>query len=281
MVRSVVTALLCGLAVVGGDVLFRTSLLSFVRPVILTPREQAVLQPPIEVSWDGPELMRAILTPVGDAPRDLGIQRSPFQIGFEEILRDGGYRIELQALRFGNWIRAHRLVQIYTKPPPPPGEDARADTVESKFLLNALDAVRRIRNQARGRTKQYRHENTALRAETSRLAEQVAALQALQEDDLAHAEDLENRLLQLAQEFRVLSEENLALRQRLETVIPCTVWGYYAYPRPNTIPPTRQIVAVTDSQARIFRTQIACETVRRDDLAASSTCFCVGNSWGQ
>jgi hypothetical protein len=247
----------------------------------MTPRDQ-VLQPPVEVRWDGPEEMRVVLTPVGDAPRDLGVQHSPFEIGREEFLRDGGYRLELEALRFGNWIRTHRLFQVYTRPPPLPNDDKQEPSeAENQFLLNALDAVRRVRDQARGRAKQYRHENTALRAETSRLAEQVETLQSLQDDDLAHAEDLENRLLQLAQEFRALGEENLALRQRLETVIPCTVWGYYSYPRPNTIPPTRQIVAITDSQARVFRTQVACEGVRRDDPASSSTCFCVGNSWGR
>lgn len=281
MVRSLVTALLCGLAIVAGDLFFRNSLLSHVRPIILAPRDQAVLHPPVEVRWDGPQEMRVVLTPVGDAPRDLGVHQSPFEIGVEEFLRDGGYRVELETPRFGNWIRTHRLFQVYTKPPPLNVDDPEPEQAENQFLLNALDAVRRVRDQARGRAKQYRHENSVLRTETSRLAEQVETLQALQDDDLTHAEELEARLLQLAQEFRALGEENLALRQRLETVIPCTVWGYYSYPRPNTIPPTRQIVAVTDSQARVFRIQADCEAKRSTDPSASSTCFCVGNSWGR
>jgi hypothetical protein len=281
MVRPLITALLCGLAIVAGDLFFRSSLLSRVRPIILTPREQAVMDAPVEVRWDGPEEMRVILTPVGDAPRELGVKTSPFEIGRSELLRDGGYKVELQALRFGDWIRTERLFQVYAAPPPKPDEQDDGDVVENRFLLSALDAVRRVRDQARGRAKQYRLENSVLRDETARLSEQIEALQRLQDDDLVHAEDLETRFLQLAGQFRALSEENLALRMRLETVIPCTVWGYYSYPRPNTIPATRQIVAVTDSQARIFRNQLECEAVRRDDPTASSTCFCVGNSWGR
>jgi hypothetical protein len=281
MIRALITAFLCALAVIAGDLFFRGSLLSYVRPIILTPREQAVTNAPVEVRWDGPKEMQVILTPVGDAPRDLGVQTSPFEIGRGDFLRDGGYKLELQALRFGSWIRTERLFQVYAAPPPTSDEQDDGDVTENRFFLDALDAVRRVRDQARGRAKQYRLENSVLRDETARLSEQIEALQRLQDDDLEHAEDLEARLLQLAGQLRALSEENMALRMRLESVIPCTVWGYYSYPRPNTIPATRQIIAVTDNQARIFRNQLECEALRRDDPTASSTCFCVGNSWGR
>jgi hypothetical protein len=275
------TALLCGLAVVASDLFFRSSILSELRPIILTPRPQAVLNPPVEIHWDGPQRMRVVLTPVGDQPRDLGIQQSPFAIGSEEFIRDGGYRVELQSMWLGDWIQAHRLFQVYAKPPPAVEKKSEAESPDTRFLIEALEAVRRVRDRARGRAKRFRHENTALRDEAARLADQIEALQSLQDEDLANADDLESRLIQLANDYRALSDENAMLRLRLESVIPCTVWGYYMYPRPNTIPPTRQIVAVTDSQARIFRLQAECEAVRREDPTASSTCFCVGNSWAR
>lgn len=281
MLRGLVTALLCGVAIVAGDLLFRASLLSRIRPIILSPREQAVLHPPVEIHWDGPVRMRVLLTPVGDQPRDLGIQASPFSIGREEFVRDGGYRLELEAPTFGNWIRVHRLFQVYGEPPPEQAGKPEGEVSDTRFFMQALDAVRRVRDRARGRAKQYRHENTALRDETARLASEIEQLQSAQDEDSAHAEDLEGRLIQLANEYRALSDENAALRQRLDSVNPCTVWGYYSYPRPNTIPATRQIVSVSDSQARIFRVQAECEVVRRDDPTASSTCFCVGNSWAR
>lgn len=283
MFRALLTALLCGLAVIAGDLFFRSSLLSDVRPIILSPRPQSVLNPPVTVHWDGPERMRVVLTPVGDQPRDLGIHRSPYEIGREEFIREGGYRVELQSTWLGDWIRTHRLFQVYARAEPADEEkeDQEVKSPNTRFLIEALEAVRRVRDRARSQAKRYRHENTALRDEAARLATQIETLQSLQDDDLAHADDLESRLIQLANDYRTLSDENAMLRLRLESVIPCTVWGYYMYPRPNTIPPTRQIVAVTDSQARIFRLQAECEAVRRGDPAASSTCFCVGNSWGR
>jgi len=279
MLRGLMTMLLCGVAIVVGDLFFRSSLLSRVRPIILTPREQAVLHPPVEIHWDGPPRMHVWLTPVGDQPRDLGVQSSPFSIGREEFLRDGGYRLELEGLTFGSWIRTHRLFQVYGDAPAEEPEAPQGQVSENRFFLQALEAVRQVRDRARGRAKQYRHENNALRDETTRLASEIEQLQQVQDEDSAHAEDLEGRLIQLANEYRALSDENAALRQRLDNVNPCTVWGYYSYPRPNTIPATRQIVAVTDSQARVFRVQPDCEAVRRDDPTASSACFCVGNSW--
>ncbi len=281
MFRALITALLCAAAVIAADLFFRNSLLSELRPIILSPRRQAVLHPPVEIHWDGPQRMRVVLTPVGDQPRDLGVQQSPFEIGVQEFIRDGGYRVEVQSVLLGDWVEAHRLFQVYAKPPPPPQDKEETEPSDTRFLQQALDAVRGVRDRARNRAKRFRHENTALRDEASRLVDQVEALQSVQDEDLAHADDLENRLIQLTNDYRALSDENAGLRLQLQSVIPCTVWGYYSYPRPNTIPPTRQIVAITDSAARIFRLQAECEAVRREDPTASSACFCVGNSWAR
>ena len=87
-------------------------------------------------------------------------------------------------------------------------------------------------------------------------------------------------MTQLAEENRSLADENAALRLRLSAVNPCTVWGYYSYPRPQTIPVTRRTLMVSDTRGQIFRAQIECETLRRSDPTAVSICFCVGNSFG-
>src|SRR5262245_37320653 len=138
MFRTLLTALVCLAAIVAGDVFFRTSLLSHLRPVILSPREQAVLSPPVQIHWDGPRLMRVVLTAVGDQPRDLGVQQSPFEIGAQEFVRDGGYRVELESIRVGNWVAAHRLFQVYSKPPPPPAEEkTEAEPAETEYLVQA------------------------------------------------------------------------------------------------------------------------------------------------
>jgi hypothetical protein len=282
MIRSLVTALFCAAAIVAGDVAFRTSLLRDLRPLMLSPSNQAVLEPPVEVRWEGPQRMRVWLAISGEKPRDLGIHESPMEIGAEEFVRDGGYEVELRALRLGNWIRTMRRFQVHMPAavPQPAAEDHPAHGGETKSVLRALDAVRTARDNARGRAKFLSEENAALREESGRLAQQLEAQYKAQEDDAARAEELERRLSQLGEENRALAEENAAIRLRLSTVIPCTVWGYYSYPHPQTIPVTRRVLMVSDMRGQIFRAQAECEIIRRADPTAASLCFCVGNSWG-
>ena len=281
MIRAIGTALLCAIAILAGDLLFRTSLLRSVRPVILAPTSRAVLEPPVQVSWDGPRRMRVLLTAVGDERRDVGVHESPFVLDANQFPRDGGYQVDLEALSFGNWIRATRWFQVHTPEPPKPAPEARPESPpESHELLRALAMARAARDKAQERSKTLHEENTALRGEGERLAKQVETLAQTQEEDAAHAEELERRIAQLAEENRALADENAAIRQRLGSVVPCTVWGYYSYPRPQTVPVTRRVLMVSDTRGRVFRGQLECETVRRDDVTAASICFCVGNSWG-
>lgn len=286
MMRTLATALLCGAAIIAGDVVFRTSLLQQVRPVIWSPIEQAVMEPPVQVQWDGPTQMRVLLSIAGEGQRDLGVSTSPVTLQSDAFPRDGGYQVEVQALRFGNWIRASRRFQVHVTPgtgataAAPPPEDHPARTWEIKDLLRALEAARTARDKAHGRTKFLTEENTALRDESERLAKQLESLYNTQEDDAARAAELERRLAQLGEENRTLAEENAAIRQRLGSVIPCSVWGYFSYPRPQTVPLTRRVLLVSDTRGRIFRAQPECEVVRRADATAASICFCVGNSWG-
>jgi regulator of replication initiation timing len=143
-----------------------------------------------------------------------------------------------------------------------------------------MAVARAARDKALERSKTLREENATLQAESLRLGKEIERLSQVQEDDAARAAELERRLAQLGEENRALADENAALRQRLSSVVPCSVWGYYSFPRPQTVPVTRRVLMVSDTRGRVFRTQIECEVLRRDDATAASICFCVGNPWG-
>jgi len=271
---------LCAAAVVAGDAVFRTSLLRQVRPVILSPGDQAVVAPPVQLTWDGPQPMRVLLSSAGEEQRDLGLHASPLDIPSEQFPRAGGYEIELKAPRFGNWVRATRVFQVQAPEPSPVPPQEKGGSKETKDLLRALDATRAARDRAQGQTKFLREENAALRDESQRLAKQLESSYRTQEDDAERLADLERRLSQLAEENRGLADENTAIRQRLGNVIPCTVWGYYSYSQPQMFPVARRGLTVSDPRGQILRTQPECETLRRADSTALSICFCVGNSFG-
>jgi regulator of replication initiation timing len=283
MLKTLAAAVCCAAAIVGGDLLFRTSLLSQVRPIILTPASQAIVTPPVQVSWEGPEPMHVFLAIVGEAPRDLGVHESPFDIGVDQFPRDGGYQVTLEAQRFGGWIRAQRWFQLHAAPSSPPAPTPASRPVrriDNKDLVRALEAARTARDRAHGRTKFLSEENSALRNESERLAAQIEALYKSQEDDAEHTAEIERRLAQLVEENRALGDENVALRLRLSSVIACTVWGYYSYLQPQTSPLPRRSLLVSDARGEIFRAQAGCENTRRADPNAASICFCIGNSWG-
>jgi hypothetical protein len=282
MLRTLAAAVFCAAAIIAGDVLFRASLLSQVRPIILTPPDQAVTAPPVEIRWEGPEPMHVFLAVAGEAPRDLGMHESPFDLGSDHFPRDGGYQVTLEAPRFGKWIRAQRWFQVHTAAsvPPTPEPEHQPRLSDNRDLVRALEAARTARDRAHGRSKFLSEENTALRDESERQAKQLEALYKSQEDDAEHLTEIERRLGQLGEENRALAEENAAMRQRLGSVIACSVWGYYSYPRPQIVPVSRRTLMVSDPRGQIFRTQPDCEGIRRADPTAASICFCVGNSWG-
>src|SRR5262249_44676789 len=126
MIRTLATALLCAAAIVAGDAAFRASLLRQVRPMILSPSDQAVVSPPVQLVWEGQQRMRVLLSPAGAAQRDLGTRESPVTLDADQFPRDGGYEIELQALRFGSWIQARRWFQVQAEPAQP-SQAAKAD----------------------------------------------------------------------------------------------------------------------------------------------------------
>ena len=270
--------LLCAAAIIAGDALFRASLLQEMRPIILSPPDHAVVDPPVQVRWEGPERMQVLLAVAGENPRDLGVHQSPLDLGSDQFPRDGGYQLEIRSPRFGDWIRAVRWFQVQAPVPPPPTPPA--DHNEDQDLLHAVKDARAARDRAEAHVRRLRDENAALHEEHAQLTEQVQSLSETHQDDAERQADLEQRLSQLDQENRALADENGALRLRLGSVIPCTVWGYFSYPWPQTIPLTRRVLMVSDVRGRVFRSQIECESLRRVDVTAASICFCVGNSFG-
>jgi len=278
-IRILVTVLLCAAAIIAGDALFRVSLLQEMRPIILSPPDHAIVDPPVQLRWEGPERMQVLLAVAGEDPRDLGVHQSPLDLGSDEFPRDGGYQLEIRSPRFGDWIRAQRWFQVQAPAPPAPTPAAR-DHKEDEDLVHAIEDARAARARAEAHVRRLRDENAALQEEHAQLTEQMQSLSQTHEDDAARQADLEQRMNQLAQENRALADENGALRQRLGSVIPCTVWGYFSYPWPQTIPLTRRVLMVSDLRGQVFRSQMACETLRRVDVTAASICFCVGNSFG-
>lgn len=287
MLRALLTLLGCFLAVLAADVVFRASLLSQVRPVLLAPVEQAVLTPPVQVEWHGPERMRLLVGVTGGEQQDLGLRRSPVVLGNEVFPRDGSYQVEIQTPTLGRWIRARRAFQVFVVPttePPPTTSPAAAEPFDRpvgvKDLLRALRAARTAREKSHDRARSLAEENTALRDESERLVQQLESLSLTQENDADHIADLERRLAQLSEENRALVQELSALRLRMSSVAACSVWGYYSFVRPSGAPAIRRLLLVSDIRGQIFRSQPDCEITRRTDNTSGSPCFCVGAPWG-
>jgi hypothetical protein len=228
--------------------------------------------------------MRVLLHASGAEPVDLGVQRSPFEIAAGAFPRHGGYQIELRHPRFGRWIGARQWFHVTTPAPADaPAEEgpAASGDGEIKELEMALEAARQAREAERLRRQSLAQEARALRRESERLAEEVESLYEEQEEDSEYIARLETRIEQMTRNNRALSDESAALQLRLSRVILCSVWGYYSYPRPQTIPVTRRLLRVSTNAGRIFRFAVECEASRRADDTAASECFCVGNSFGE
>ncbi len=287
MIRALLTLLGCAFAIFAADILFRRTVLESVRPVILAPPAGEVLAPPVHLEWLGPRSMRVLLTAAGSDRQDLGVNSSPFTLPAEKFPREGSYEVRIESPRFGSWVAAHRTFQIYVPPAAPapaeittPPADPFDRPVRMTDLLRALRAARTAREKANDRVKNLMEENSALREESERLVQQLEALSDNHTADADQIADLERRLALLVDENRILVEEMTTLRMRLSSVSACTIWGYYSFPRPNTVPVTRRLLLISDLRGMIFRTQPDCEVARRTDSSAGSLCFCVGNAWG-
>jgi len=283
MLRSFYTAFLCALGVLAADTLFRMSILQSVRPIVLTPLHQAVVQPPVELRWNGLEEMRVILTVSGGQPQDLGLQRSPFLVTEELFPRDGGYEIAVEAPYLGSWIRDQRLFQIYPEstevPVAAPTPEPSPPLNGLRDLTRALESARAARNRAQDRVRFLREENRVVQAEKERIAKELETAYASQDEEAERFDHLREQGDQLAEQNNILSDAVSTLRLRLESVIPCTVWGYYGGYPVHGSSGARRMVVVSDAGGQIFRQRQPCERFRSTDSTAVSACVCIGSSW--
>jgi hypothetical protein len=273
--QAVGVALVSAAAVVGTDLLMDSALLHVLRPQITIPADGAIISGPVTVSWQGPQPMQAMLT--GNGQRiDLGLRESPFEIDPSRFPRPGQYGLELASPRFGRLISVDRRFMVRRGPnprvataagveAPPPAERAAPPAADLAALLAERDRLR--------------VDLAALQAQVDSLRAQLSG----SDEDLDNARaDADARVAgaqaeqdALAREHLLTLEENQLLRQRLQSVPPCTVWGYMAVPRPQTVPPSR-FVLVSNRRGDVFRSEGQCLATRRGDPTSVSPCICVG-----
>jgi hypothetical protein len=277
-VRHVIgIALVSAAAVLATDMVMQSSLLSILRPRILSPADGAIVTGAVNVSWEGLQPMQATLTGNGQRA-DLGLRESPFEIDSSRFPRPGQYGIELRAARFGSFIGAERRFLVRrareraaeepvneAQPPepppaPPPAGDANAAQLQAE------------RDQLSAQVEALQGQLSKLREDNADLSQALDEQQADGDARLAAAEQEREAL---AREHLLALQENQFLRTRMDSIPPCTVWGYIAYPRPQTSPPSR-LVLVSDRNGSIFRSEADCAIARRTDPGGASPCVCVG-----
>jgi len=289
MLRLVRLAAIVFLAVVAADLLFRASLLRLVRPVIVSPADGEVVAAPVRVRWEGPRQMRVTLRHAGRDKWDLGVRESPFLIPAEDLRGRGLYSIEVRSPTFGDWVSAQRSFSTDGSVEAPEGKgerqagEPRSDDVGSKLaaLEESLQEMRDAQEDSHDENTNLYEENAAIREENAILTEELQQVSESEQRALGQLAALQQEYARLVEEHRLMLLELSQLRSRLDTIVPCSVWGYFSYPRPRTIPPTRRVVVVSDAQGEVFRTQNICERVRRRDSTSASVCFCVGSSFGE
>jgi hypothetical protein len=275
-------ALVSAGAVAATDLMMQSSLLRIVRPRIVAPADGAIVSAPISVSWEGPQPMEATLT--GNGQRiELGLRDSPFEIDASRIVRPGQYGIELRAARFGSLISAERRFMVRrARDRPAATEEPTADEPHGEPPApppagEAVDEhLQAERDELRGELAGWQAEVAKLREDNAALEQSLDELQAQTDARLAAA-DQERQ--QLAREHLLALQENQFLHQRLDAIPPCAVWGYVAYPRPQTNPPSRLVLA-GDRNGAVFRSEPDCARARSVDPTGASPCVCVGPVWG-
>jgi hypothetical protein len=278
MRQALGVALVSAVAVLVTDVTFKSTLLRTLWPVILSPADGAITTAPVRVRWEGSQPL--MVTLVGNGTREpLGLRNSPFEIDPRYFPRPGQYGIEVRSPLLGRWVGAERrfLVRPARQPPPTP---AAADTTD---VVGALkERIARLEDERQllaGRGTSLTQENETLRTENHELHSTVDDMHAAQEQNEGRLAALAAEHAELSQAYQRAFEENRQLRARLESLPLCTTWGYLSYPRPQTIPPTRRVVVVSNAEGQVFRNQQECELIRQTDRSAISACNCVGSPW--
>jgi hypothetical protein len=283
--QLLVLAVVSAGAVVATDLAMHSSLLRLLRPRVVSPADGAIVTGPVSVSWEGPQPMQATLTGSGQRI-DLGLRESPFEIDPSRFPRPGQYGIELRVPRFGAFIGADRRFMVRrarervadaeapaidepaapaSARPPAPGNSETNQQMQAE------------RDQLRTKVEDLEDQIVKLREDNADLGQALDELQADTDARLAAADQQRD---ELAREHLLALQENQFLRLRMDSIPPCTVWGYLTYPRPQTNPPSR-LVLVSDRNGTVFRSEADCSRVRRTDRGGASACVCVGAVWGQ
>jgi hypothetical protein len=276
-------ALVSASAVVATDLLMHSSLLRLLRPRIVEPADGAIVTGSVSVSWDGPQPMQATLT--GNGQRiDLGLRENPFEIDASRFARPGQYGIELRATRFGSLIGAERRFMVRrARERGPTADEPVVDEPRSQPASPEPPASDAFAAQLQAERDQLRGEVDALQGQLTKLREDNAdlgqALDELQADTDSRLAAADQQRQELGREHLLALQENQFLRQRMENLPACTVWGYLSYPRPQTNPPSR-LVLVSDRSGSVFRSEADCARWRRMDPTGGSPCVCVGALWG-
>jgi len=267
------------IAVVATDVTFKSTLLRTLWPVIVSPADGAITTTPVTVRWEGSQPL--LVTLVGSGIREeLGLRHSPFEIESRYFSRPGQYGVEIRSPILGSLASAERRFLVRPpKPHPTPVEAAPDLTATVRELNETVAKLQDERSELQGQTTNLSQENDTLRRENQELSAVVDELRASREQVDSRLAAIEAQQADLAREHRQALEENRFLRGRMESIPACTIWGYLAYPRPQTIPPTRRIVMVSNTRGEVFRGHGDCEAARRSDGTAASQCFCVGSPW--
>jgi len=258
------------------ELMLQTSLYRWLQPAVLSPTEGAVVTLPLRVQWDGPPRMNVLVASDGGSPQVLGIRPSPCELGSSELPKPGLYRLHLRAPLFGSLIQAER--RFVVAPPPPPTPPPQADPRLNQ-LSESLSALQAAHEQTQAENTSLHAEIEALRQENSALQSDVERATNTQSDDSDRLAADADRLAQLRQENQALAEQLTSLQWQLNAALACRVWGYYSFPRPQTYPPTRRTITVTNIAGEIFRAEAECEAVRLTDPTTASRCFCVGPPW--
>ncbi|HUI24489.1 MAG TPA: hypothetical protein VL403_00280 [Candidatus Kryptonia bacterium] len=261
------------------ELTLQTSLYRWLQPAIISPTEGAVVTLPLQVQWDGPPRMGLVLASDGEPARALGLRPSPCELGSVELPKPGLYRLQVRAPLFGSLIQAERRFVVAPPATAPPSPAPQADPRVNQ-LSSSLEALQGTLDQAQADNAALHAENEGLRQENSTLLSEIERSTKTQEDDAGRVAADDDRLAQLRQENQALTEQLSALQWQLNDALTCRVWGYYAFPRPQTFPPTRRTIMVTNSVGQVFRSEGECEAVRLNDPTTASRCFCVGAPWG-
>jgi hypothetical protein len=278
MRQAIGVALISALAVLVTDVAFKSTLLRTLWPVILSPADGAITTAPVRVRWEGSQPL--MVTLIGNGTREpLGLRNSPFEIEPRYFPRPGQYGIEVRSGLLGRWVTSERrfLVRPPRQPPPTPGPDTEPPAGKLKDLEDRIGRLEDERQLLAGRGTSLSQENETLRNQNVDLNVAVDDLRVEQDQLDGRVAALTAENAELSQAYQRILEENRQLRLRLESMPLCTTWGYLSYPRPQTIPPTRRVVVVSNGDGLIFRNERDCEIVRQTDRSAMSVCHCVGS----